>query len=211
MGLSEQDVATIADRCRDLPAAQGVYVQRDYITNLFLAVLDYRSTAEGVRKALGTYRDRLWNTIRTLEDLKQFLAKYPDTPDGNMAAGSHLWGFKAARRVGELRGLVKFFEKRGVVNQELLSHWARSSHYRDFMGRVRGLGLDIYDAMLIRQGYGQVKPAPHLATFLSAALGHPVPDGELTEAVERASEKLAISARELDRRIYEHEVGSPRG
>lgn len=204
MGLSEQDVATIANRCRHLPEARRVYVQKDYISNLFLAVLDYKSSGENVVKALRTYRDRLWNDIRTLKELKQFLARYPDTPEGNLSAAAHMWGFKAGRRVAELRALVKYFDTRGVETQELLTHWARTSHYRDFMGRVKGLGLAEYEKIQLRLGYGPIKPAPHLARFVSAALGHTVSDNDLIEAVERASDKLGIGARELDRRIYEN-------
>lgn len=214
MGLSEKDVALIIGSCRDLPPARRPYVQTDYVLNLFLAVLDYRSTAEGVRKALTNYRQRWWDQIRTHEDLKRFLAKYPDTPEGNLRAGSDLWGFRAARRVTELRSLVKFFEARGVVTQELLTHWARTSQYRDFMGRVKGLSLNVYEGMLTRLGYGPIHPGPHLASFMAAALARSVSDADLLEAVERASGKMGIRARELDRRIYEHELprlksGSP--
>jgi hypothetical protein len=206
MGLSEKDVAIIVERCRTLPPASRPYVQTDYILNLFLAVLDYRSTAEGVRKALTNYRQRWWDQIRTLDDLKRFLKRYPDTPEGNLMAGSDLWGFRAGRRVSELRNLVKFFEARGVVTQELLTHWARTSQYRDFMGRVKGLSLDVYEGILMRQGYGPIKPAPHLAGFLAATLARQVSDAEQREAIDRASGKLGIRARELDRRIYEYEL-----
>lgn len=214
MGLSEKEVAAIVGSCRALPPARRPYVQTDFILNLFLAVLDYRSTAEGVRKALRTYRQRWWDQIRTHDDLRRFLAKYPDTPEGNLRAGSDLWGFRAARRVSELRGLIKFFEARGVVTQELLTHWARTSQYRDFMGRVKGLSLSVYEGMLTRLGYGPIHPGPHLRTFISAALARSVSDADLLEAVERASGKIGIRARELDRRIYEHELprlksGSP--
>ncbi|MGQ0678234.1 MAG: hypothetical protein ACT4OM_01005 [Actinomycetota bacterium] len=206
MGLSEQDVTAIAERCRTLPPARGIYVQRDYVTNLFLAVLDYSSTADNVRKALRTYKERHWSKIRTIEDLKHFLGQYPDTPEGNLQAGSNLWGFKAARRVQELRNLVKYFETRGVTTGALLTHWAQASHYRDFMGRVKGLGLEVYEGMQIRQGYGPIKPGTHLVSFVSATLGHPVTDQDLPEAVDRASARLGLSPRELDRRIYENEL-----
>lgn len=211
MSLSERDVAMIVERCRALPPARRPYVQNDYILNLFLAVLDYRSSAEGVRKALTNYRQRWWDQIRTLDDLKKFLKKYPDTPEGNLMAGSDLWGFRAARRVAELRNLIRFFEARGVVTQELLTHWARTSQYRDFMGRVKGLSLEVYEGIVMRQGYGPIKPGPHLASFIAATLARQVSDGDLKEAVERASGKLGIRARELDRRIYEYESSrSPR-
>lgn len=204
MGLSEQDVAVIADRCRTLPPARGVYLQRDYVTNLLLAVLDYKSDPDNVRKALRTYKERLWNDVRTLEGLKQFLAQYPDTPEGNVNAATHIWGFKASRRIAELRALVKYFERRGVVTQELLTHWARTSHYRDFVGRVMELGLDVYEGIQIRQGYGPIKPGPHLRNFMKDALGHSLAESELSQAVERVSSKLGLMSRELDRRIYEH-------
>ena len=212
MGLTEKDVAIIVQRCRGLPPASRPYVQTDFILNLFLAVLDYRSTAEAVRKALTNYRRRWWDKIRTLDDLKKFLKRYPDTPEGNLMAGSDLWGFRAARRVAELRNLVGFFEARGVVTQELLVHWARTSQYRDFMGRVKGLSLEVYEGIVMRQGYGPIKPAPHLASFLAATLARQVSDAEQREAVDRASGKLGIRARELERRIYEHELTkSPKG
>jgi hypothetical protein len=64
MALSEKDVAIIVERCRSLPPARRPYVQTDFILNLFLAVLDYRSSAEAVRKALTNYRRRWWDKIR---------------------------------------------------------------------------------------------------------------------------------------------------
>jgi hypothetical protein len=206
MGVSEQEIREFSNLCRELPPARGVYVQTDYVTNLFLTVLDYKSKAESVRAALLCYRDRWWDEIRDLESLKAWLARYPDTPEGNLNAGSALWGFKAARRVSELRNLIRYFEARGVVNQEFLNHWARSSQYRDFMGRVKGLDLHVYESILTRQGCGPVKPAPHLRSFICDAMQRRVPDTELADVVERASQLLGISPRELDRRIYEYET-----
>lgn len=205
MGISDEEFLRFVSRCRNLPPAQGVYVQTDYITNLFLTVLDYRSTAESVRQALATYRSRWWDQIRSLQDLKRFLARYPDTAEGNLQAGSDLWGFRAARRVHELRGLVRFFEAKGVVTQELLTHWARASSYRDFMGQVRGLSLQVYEALLVRHGFGPLKPAAHLSRFVSGTLGRAVPENEVIEVVERTAQKLGWTARDLERRIYEYE------
>lgn len=207
MGVSDDELLAFAHLCSGLPPARGVYVQKDYITNLFLTVLDYKSKAESVRTALGNYRARWWEQIRTLDDLKAFLARYPDTAEGNLHCSSDLWGFRAARRVSELRNLVRYFEARGVVNQEFLSHWARTSAYRDFMGRVKGLGLPVYEAILTRQGFGPIKPGPHLRSFICDAMQRLVPDGELVDVVERTAQHLGLSPRELERRIYEYETG----
>lgn len=205
MGISDEEFQTLTIRARTLPPARGVYVQTDYITNLFLAVLDYRSTASSVRQALGHFRQRWGDQIRTLTDLKTFLNRYENSPEGNLFAGSDLWGFRAARRVKELRGLVAFFESHGVVNQEALSRWAHNSSYRDFMGRVKGLDLPIYEAILTRLGCGPIKPSQHLMSFVSTGLRRPVTESELVPLLKKMARELDMSEQDLERRIFEFE------
>lgn len=205
MGISDEEFQTLIIRARTLPPARGVYVQTDYITNLFLAVLDYRSTASSVRRALGHFRQRWGDQIRTLTDLKTFLNRYENSPEGNLFAGSDLWGFRAARRVKELRGLVAFFESQGVVNQETLSRWAHNSSYRDFMGRVKGLDLPIYEAILTRLGCGPIKASPHLMSFVSTGLRRPVSESELVPLLRKMALELDTREQELERRIFEFE------
>jgi hypothetical protein len=203
MGVSELEFQAILRRCRGLPAAQGTYRQTDYILNLFLTVLDYRSSAEAVRKALMHYRDKLWDEIRTYDDLVAYLADFPNDPRGNLEAGKELWGAKAERRIVELRGLVKFFGAKGVKDQETLTNWARRSSFRDFMGQVRGLNLQVYEALLTRQGYGPIKPSAHLNSFVMSAIGRPLPGEDLVEALQRVAHTVGVETRELERRIYE--------
>ncbi|MDQ4148418.1 MAG: hypothetical protein M3164_00235 [Actinomycetota bacterium] len=203
MGVSDQELGTLVRRSADLPPPRGEYRQTDFITNLFLSVLDYSSSAEAVLKALAHYRENLWDQIRTMEDLKRFLARYPDDPQGNLEAGAHLWGFRAARRVSELRGLIRYFKRKGVTTQEDLVRWAKTSSYRDFMGQVRGLSLQVYEAILTRQGFGSIKPAPHITRFVSATIGRAVSEEEAVEAVARAALELDMPVRDLERRIYE--------
>lgn len=205
MGISDEEFQTLTIRARTLPPARGVYVQTDYITNLFLAVLDYRSTVDSVRRALGHFRERWGDQIRTLTDLKTFLNRYENSPEGNLFAGSDLWGFRAARRVKELRGLVAYFESRGVVNQDALSRWAHDSSYRDFMGRVKGLDLPIYEAMLTRLGCGPIKPSEHLRSFISTGLRRPVAETELVPVLKKLARELDMREQDLERRIYEFE------
>jgi hypothetical protein len=183
-----------------------VYRQTDFITNLFLAVLDYRSTEAGVLRALEHYRRYLWDTIRTMPDLKRFLLRYPNDSDGNLQAGLDLWGCRAKRRMSELRSLIRYFDARGVVTQEFLVHWAKNSSYGDFEGRVPGLGREVYEAILMRQGLGALRPAEHLREFVSTAAGRLVEDEDLLYVIERAARALGITSKELDHRILEHHV-----
>jgi hypothetical protein len=205
VGVSAGEFQALLRSCSVLKPARGKYRQTDFITNLFLIVLDYRSTPEAVYKALDHYKRRLWDHIRTMEDLEAFLAHYPDTQPGNLEAGAQLWGFRAERRLRELRGVVKFFRSKGVVNQQELVRWAKNSNWRDFMGQVRGLSLQVYEAILTRQGLGSLKPAPHLSDFVSSSIGHSLPDDDVVEVVTRAAQNLGLPPRELERRIYEKE------
>jgi hypothetical protein len=203
VGVSAGEFQALLRSCSVLKPARGKYRQTDFITNLFLIVLDYRSTPEGVYKALDHYKRRLWDHIRTMEDLEGFLARYPDTPLGNLEAGAQLWGFRAERRLRELRGIVKYFRSKGVVNQQELVRWAKNSTWRDFMGQVRGLSLQVYEAILVRQGLGALKPAPHLSDFVASSIGRSLPDDDVVEVVTRAAQNLGLPPRELERRIYE--------
>ena len=203
MGVSEQELRSLVAACANLPPPRTEYRQTDFVTNLLLTVLDYRSTAEGVLKALSHYRETLWDSIRTMDDLERFLARFPDTPEGNLEAGARLWGFRAERRASELRRLIRYFRKKGVTTQRELEHWAKTSSYRDFMGQVRGLSLQVYEAILTRQGYGTVKPAPHFTRFVSAALGRPISGEDAANAINRVAAELDLPVRDLERRIHE--------
>ena len=55
----------------------------------------------------------------------------------------------------------------------------------------------------MRQGVDTVKPDVHVRRFAEAAVGRPLDDGDVVEAVERAAAALGLTAQELDWRIWE--------
>jgi hypothetical protein len=91
------------------------------------------------------------------------LLRFPDTKEGNTPAAHFLWNYRLWTRAHQLRGLLDYFEQRGVTTQEALKAWARESDFdRDFRGRVPGLAFAVYKWLVMRQGVESVKPDVHV-------------------------------------------------
>ena len=86
--------------------------------------------------------------------------------------------------------------------------WAHRGDFRsDFEGRVKGLGLAVYQSLVMRQGVDTVKPDVHVRRFTEAAVGRRLSDADVVEVVTRAARLLDIKAYELDWRIWEASRG----
>jgi hypothetical protein len=109
-------------------------------------------------------------------------------------------------RARQLRGLLDYFEARGVTTQAALEAWAKGGEFkRDFEGRVPGLGLAVYQWLVMRQGIETVKPDVHVRRFAEEALARRLGDAEIVAAFEAVAKELSLKAYELDWRIWEHE------
>jgi hypothetical protein len=202
--IAQADVEKVAEAARGLPPAAGAFMEEDYVMNLLETVTDYQLHATAVVRALRHFRDNRWEEIRTLEDLERLLEDFPDDREGNTALAECLWGYKLWLRAQELRGLVRYFREIGVVDRDSLRHWAHSSSFApDFQGRVKGLGLAVYHALLMRQGIDTVKPDVHVRRFAESAVGRRLSDIDVVEVLVKAAESLGIKAYELDWRIWE--------
>jgi hypothetical protein len=91
-----------------------------------------------------------------------------------------------------------------VVDQESLRAWtARSTFKGDFEGKVKGLGIAVYQWLVMRQGVDTVKPDVHVRRFAEGAVGRPLGDSDVVEVVTRAAHHLGKKAYELDWAIWE--------
>jgi len=207
---TDDELLRLVDACRAVPPAQRDYREHDFVTNLLLTVLDFQLQSTQVAGAIGHYRRSRWQGIRTLTDLEQTLARYPDDQEGNAAAAMHLWGGRYWTRLALLRRLTAFFRQTGVTSQERLRDWARTAEFsRDFAGKVPGLGLAVFQWLIIRQGVETVKPDVHLHGFVAHVLGKQLSDAELVDALTRAATALGLKAYELDFAIWEYQRGKP--
>jgi hypothetical protein len=202
--ISEEDVRRLADAARELPPADGVDIEGDFVLNLLETVLDYMLQTTVVVKALEHYKAHRWDEIRSLADLEAVLARYRADQEGNTDLALYLWGYKLWTRAGQLRGLAGHFRAIGVTDAESLRRWAETSTFKaDFEGKVKGLGLAVYQALVMRQGVDTVKPDVHVRRFAEAAVGRRLNDGEVVELVSEAATRVGLRAIELDWRIWE--------
>jgi hypothetical protein len=68
--ITEADVEKVALAGRDLPPADGSYIESDFVMNLFETVLDYMLQTPVVVRALQFFRDNHWNEVRDLDELE---------------------------------------------------------------------------------------------------------------------------------------------
>ena len=202
--ISDEDVRRIAEAGAELPAAEGVYIEDDFVTNLMATVIDYQTQSIVVERAIVHYKENRWDEIRTLEDLKRTFDNFDDSRDGDTALAQHLWGYNMWTRAEQLRGLARYLESVGVTDQEALRKWAETSNFeKDFQGQVKGLGPAVYQWLIMRQGVDTVKPDVHVRRFAEKAVERPLNDNEVVEGVERAAADLGLTALEFDWRIWE--------
>ena len=139
----------------------------DFITNLFLTVLDLQLHNVIVNNAIEHYRANRWNEVRTLSDLEVVLGQFPADTDGNRAAAKYLWGYLYGERIGRTRDLVRWARSTGLVDQDHLQRWAHASEFQqDFAGQVKGLGIAAYCWLVMRLGVDTVKPDSWLHAFV---------------------------------------------
>ena len=143
-------------------------------------------------------------SIRTHRQLKDALLRFPETKEGNIDAARFLWNYRLWTRVQQLRGLLDYFENRGVMTQEELRRWARQSDFkRDFERKVPGLAFAVYKWLVMRQGVETVKPDVHVRRFVTTAFGRSVTDMEIVHLLENVAKELSRKAYELDSSIWE--------
>ena len=202
--ISRDDIDRVAAESATLPPATGNYLEDDFVMNLLATVVDYMMHTTAVVRALTHFRSTRWDDVRTMDDLTATFARFPDDKEGNVALALYLWDYKLWTRAAQLRALTTYFATIGVTNQDALRDWAaRSDFRRDFEGQVKGLGIAVYQWLVMRQGVGTVKPDVHLHRFAEAALARRLTDVEVIDVVTGAASTLGIKAYELDWRIWE--------
>lgn len=206
--ISADEYLILRSACHSIPPAKGNYLEPDFVSNLLLTVLDYQLKNVIVSRAYQHFKTTRWDRIRTLNDLKVFLARYPDNRAGNTQASQDLWGYKYWNRIEKLRRLVEFFESAGITNQRELRRWAVEGDFEStFKGRVKGLGFAVYKWLTMRVGVETIKPDVHILRFLEKTLGRRLGEQEAVGALESVAKDLGLKAYELDWAIWEYDRG----
>jgi hypothetical protein len=208
--IDETDVERVAAAARDLPPAGAASSDEDFLTSLFVTVLDYQLRTVVVTRALEHFSAEHAGAIGTLDELELVMGRFADDRDGNVELALHLWGYRLWTRAGQLRGLCRYFRGIGVADAPSLRAWAHASEFRaDFEGRVKGLGRAVYESLVMRQGVDTVKPDVHVRRFAEAAVGRRLNDDDLVAVATQAAQRLELTAQELDLRIWNAAVRPP--
>jgi hypothetical protein len=68
-------------------------------------VVDFQTHTTVVERALGHFKARRWDEIRTICDLKGLFPRFPADQAGNTALAEYLWGYKMWTRAHGDRGI----------------------------------------------------------------------------------------------------------
>jgi len=206
----ESELELLVEACMAIPQTTSDYIEKDYMANVLITVLDIRMRSEAVDRSIRHYRDHRWEEIRTLDDLEDLLSRHTDDMEGNVQVAQYLWGNNHWVRVEWLRRFVPFLAQNDLKTQGALRDWARRSDFkRDFEGKVKNLGIASYKSLVMRLGVDTVKPDVHLHNFVERVIGHGVTDEELVRAVEETARRIGMSPRQLDASLWEYQRGDP--
>ncbi|MCX7166596.1 MAG: hypothetical protein NTV11_10015 [Rhodocyclales bacterium] len=206
--LTPQDRLKLLAAVSDLPFIHRTPKSQDYMRDVMLTVLDFHMQAEVVGKAINYFRDRVQSDhgIHTHDDLTRILATYPDTQQGNVDASLFLWNNRHWQRTHLLRGLLAFFSSIGVTDQEELRCWARHAAFdKDFHGKVKGLGLAVFQWLLIRMGVPAVKPDVWVINFAQRITGKRLADKVLVDLFHEIAPLVGQSMTNIDMTIWAFE------
>ena len=76
--ITSADVDLLAQAAQSIPPAEGSYVEENFILNLQETVLDYMMSTTAVIRALEHFNEHRSTDIRTIDDLEQVIARFPE-------------------------------------------------------------------------------------------------------------------------------------
>jgi hypothetical protein len=204
--LSSQEVQRLRSACSQLPKGPD-YRDEDYVSNLLTTVLDFQLRVETVNAAIKHYEETHWDEIRNHVALKEFIAHFPDTKEGNIALANSLWSNNCWTRAKFLRQLVEYLESKHVCDKHSLRKWIEKADFnRDVRGRVRtqhhSIGVAIFEWLRLRVGIDTVKPDLHVRRFVEQAIGRRPSDEEVVEGLISIATALGRECYELDAAIW---------
>jgi hypothetical protein len=201
--LSSTELDALEAACRKVPLTESTYVADDLVQTLLDTVVDYQQHTRTVENAVAHVQRHCWDEVRTLDNLEELFARYPNDKDGNTALAQYLWGYRLWTRAQQLRGLVAFLRRQGTSDLDGLRTWATQSTFKTFEGQIKGLGPAVYQWLVMRLGVETVKPDVHVLRFVQSAIGRK--PGEAVAGITEAATRLEVPTRVLDWSIWEHQ------
>jgi hypothetical protein len=213
MPLSAEEMKKLHKACEKLPTGPD-YRCDDYVFNVISTVIDFFMRSGAVDKACNNFL-RKYKHLKTHEQLKALIAKYPDSEEGNHALSNALWNNNHWTRAEFLRQLLACFEKREIRDQESLKRWFTKADFeKDIHGQFKtehhAMGFAIFHWLLLRLGVDTIKPDVRVHNFVLDAIGRQPSDEDIVNALVEIAHKLPkqhFKAFRLDAAIW-HAMGT---
>ena len=117
-----------------------------------------------------------------------------------------LWSNRHWTRIELLRRLLDFFESVGVTDQPSLHAWIRTATFEsDFKGKVKGLGIAVWEWLKIRCGIDALKPDVWVINFAKRVVGKRISEKVLVDTFGRISPLVGESLSTIDVTIWYYE------
>jgi hypothetical protein len=182
--------------------------EADYINQVLETPINFQMRVEVVIKALNHFRQnvQVQHGIHTFHELKQALARFPDTELGNKECANWLFGNNHWTRVELLRRFMAFLDRNKLTDLNTLTVWAQQVNFeRDFKDQVKGMGLAVFNWLLLRLGVQIIKPDVWVLNFGERVLGKPIQDERLLNALMEIAPLIGESPIDIDRTLWHHE------
>jgi len=121
-----------------------------------------------------------------------------------------VWNYNHPKRVEILQNLAKFFLEYKTENSikddlESMKHWAKSVDINS--GKILPIdGMGFATSQYIRKmlGVDSVKPDVHIKRSIFEGIGEKMSDKKTVLFIEKAAEKMGLTATALDHAIWKH-------
>lgn len=206
--LTDDEFTKLVIAVAGLPFIRPTKWETDYLEDVMHTVLNFHIQEPVVINALNFFQLQVQkqHRINDHHQLKALLAKFPNERDGNEAAAMFLWSNRHWTRIELLRRLLDFFESVGVTDQPSLHAWIRTATFEsDFKGKVKGLGIAVWEWLKIRCGIDALKPDVWVINFAKRVVGKRISEKVLVDTFGRISPLVGESLSTIDVTIWYYE------
>jgi hypothetical protein len=96
--LDADELERLTAAAAAVPLTENGYNATDFVVALLETVMDYQNSTTTVERAGRYFEENRRRQVRTLDDLEDELARFPDDRDGNDALAMDLWNYHHWRR-----------------------------------------------------------------------------------------------------------------
>lgn len=206
--LSPEQFQQLLVATANLPFIHLDRQETHFISHVLETPVNFQMRAKVVVKALDHFRQnvQVQHGVHPFQDLQQALARFYDTETGNKDGAQWRWNNNHWTRVELLRRFLVFLDRNHLTDLDALTVWAQQANFeRDFKGQTKGMGLAVFNWLLLGLGVQTLKTDVWVLNFAQRVLGKRIPDEKLLNALMAIAPLVGETPIDLDRTLWHHE------